>query len=113
MFSRLNDDVSIVLILIIFQVVQYYSTEQYDKIPCRISKLYSAEYVFKVIQQNHPCRIQEIFCMPLSTLFKLERFFLHHIDLRNSQYVNILEKIAMFIHVLRHKYTNREIQKRF
>ena len=113
MFSGLNDDVSTVLILIILQAVQYYSTGRYDKIPCRTSKLRGAEYVSEVIQQNHPRRVQEIFRMPLSTLFKLERFFLHHTDLRSSRYVNILEKIAMFMHVVGHKYTNREVQERF
>lgn len=72
-------------------------------------KLRSAEYVDEIIQQNHPRRVQEIFCMLLSTFLKLKQFFLHHTDLRNSRYVNILEKIAMFMHVVRHKYTNREV----
>lgn len=51
--------------------------------------------------------------MPLSNFFKLERFFLHHTDLCSPRYVNILEKIAMFMHVMGHKYTNREVQERF
>lgn len=113
MFSGLNTDISTALILIILQAVQYYSTRRYDKIPCRTSKLRGAEYVTEVITQNHPRRVQEVLRIPLLTLSKLERFFLQHTDLRSSPYVDILEKIAMFMHVVGHRYTNREVQERF
>ena len=75
MFSGLSEDINTTLILIILQAVQYYANGQYDKIPCRTSKLRGAEYVSEVIMQNHLRHIQEVFCMPLSTLLKLERFF--------------------------------------
>lgn len=37
MFLRLNTDISTLLVLIIFQEIQYYFIGQYNKIPCRTS----------------------------------------------------------------------------
>lgn len=44
--------------------------------------------------------------MLLSTLLKLKQFFLQYTKLNNSQYIDILEKIAMFMHIVGHKYIN-------
>ena len=51
--------------------------------------------------------------MLLSIFFKLESFFSQYKDLQNLRYVNISENILIFIFVVRYKYTNRKIQKKF
>lgn len=48
MLLRLNTNISTILILIILQVVWYYSTRKYDKIFCKTLKLQDAKYIIEV-----------------------------------------------------------------
>ena len=76
MMSTLSDeqDESKIPLLIILAVVEYYSTEQYGKIPCRTSLLNGNTYITKLLQRNPPRRVQEVMQMSLSTLRQLESF---------------------------------------
>ena len=56
-----------VMILCVISVIQYYADIHYYKTPCQISNLSGELYIESFIQQNHLCRIQEIFRMSLYT----------------------------------------------
>lgn len=105
--------VSTVLTLILVQVVQNYAPGRYNKQPCRSSSLSGDAYVSELIIQNYPRCIQEVFHMPLATLRRLEHFFRDHTELQSSRYISTFEKIAMFIHVIEHKGSNRDVQERY
>ena len=113
MFTSISDEVSTALILILLQVVQHYTIGRYNKQLCRTSSLSGNAYISELVVQNHPRRIQEVFRMPLSTLQRLDRFFCDHTELQSSRYITTLEKIAMFMHVVGHKGSNRDIQERY
>lgn len=49
--------------------------------------------------------------MPLSTLQYQDRFFCNHTKLQSLHYITTLEKIAMFMHVVRYKGSNHDIQE--
>lgn len=56
------------LIPLLLQVVQYYTIGYYNKQLCKTSSLSSNAYILELIIQNHPYRIQEVFCMLFSIL---------------------------------------------
>ena len=93
--------------------MQNYTIGHYDKQLYRTSSLSDNAYISELVIQNHPCHIQEVIYMPLSTLQYLDRFFCNHSELQSLHYITTLEKIAMFMHVVRHKGSNRDIQKRY
>ena len=70
-------------------------------------------YISELLIQNHPCRIQEVFRMPFHTLQRLEQFFINHTELQSTYYITIIEKIAIFMHVVGHSGSNRDIQERY
>ena len=51
--------------------------------------------------------------MPLTTLRELETFLLENSNLQSSRAVGITEKIAMFLHVVAHHGSNRQVQERY
>ena len=113
MFSGISDEVGAILLLIVAQAAESYATGRYDKVPCRISTLTGDMYIKELVNQNHPRRIQEVFRMPLNTLRELETFLLENSNLQSSRAVGITEKIAMFLHVVAHHGSNRQVQERY
>lgn len=51
--------------------------------------------------------------MSLSTLCQLESFCLTNTKLQNSRGVGLLKKLAIFINILSHHTSNREVQEHF
>ncbi len=115
MMFTLSDeqDESKIPLLIILAVVEYYSTGRYGKIPCRISSLSGNMYITELLTRNHPRRVQEVMRMSLSTLHQLESFCISFTKLRSSRGIGLSEKIAMFIDILGHDASNREVQNIF
>lgn len=100
-------------ILIILATVEYYFTSRYEEIPCRTSLLSGNRYITELLPQNHPRRVQEVMRMSLHTLRQLESFCLTNTNLHSSRGVGLSEKLAMFIDVLGHGASNREVQEHF
>lgn len=56
---------------------------------------------------------KKFFACLYQLFYNCNGFFLQRTDLRSSRYLNILENIAIFMHVVGHRYTDREVQERF
>lgn len=108
-----EDTEQILLILSIITVIIFYIDTHYNKIPCRISDLSGEKYVEGLIQQQHPRRIQEIFCMPLYTFLHLQSWLLDNTELDASRHIGVAEKLAIFIDTVGRGVTNRGVQERF
>lgn len=108
-----EEDQNTIPILIILATVGYYSIDRYEKIPCRTLSLSEDCYITELLLHNHPRRIQEVMRMSLSTLRQLESFCLANTKLCSSQGVELSEKLAMFIDIMGHSASNREVQEHF
>lgn len=49
--------------------------------------------------------------MPFHTLQRLEQFFINHTELQGIRYITVIEKIAIFMHVVGHSGSNHDIQE--
>lgn len=108
-----EEDQNTIPILIILDTVEYYFTGRYEKIPCRPSSLSGNRYITELLLKNHPRRVQEVMRMSLPTLRQLESFCWANTKLHSSGGVGLSEKLAMFIDVLGHGASNREVQEQF
>ena len=96
-----------------FSSSSIYITGRYNKHLCRISSLSGNAYILELVAHYHPCRIQEIFYIPLFILQYLDRFFRDYTELQSLRYITTLDKIVLFIYVVRHKNSNRNIEERY
>ena len=102
-----------VMILCVILVTQYYADIHYYKTPCQISNFSREQYVKSLIQQNHLCRIQEIFQISLYTFLELKIWLKEHIHFQALRHITVTEKLAMFLTTTGHDTTNCGIQERF
>lgn len=114
MFTLLNkQDKNKIPLLIILAVVKYYSIRQYRKIPYKISFLSRNIYITELLTHNHLRYIQEMMQIFLSTLHQLKSFCISFTKLQNLRKIILLEKIVIFIYILRHDALNWEVQEYF
>ena len=71
------------------------------------------KYIDELLHRNHPRRVQEVMRMSLSILRQLESFCVSFTKLRSSRGLGLSEKIAIFINILGHGASNREVQEHF
>lgn len=94
LYKRASEEI---LIMCLIQVVIRYANLVYNKMPCQISNLTGNAYVKSFIRQQHPRRIQEIFWMHLYTFIILQTWLVNNTALKNSQAIDVAEKLAIFI----------------
>lgn len=102
-------------VLSIISIVITYRDSLYNKFPYRVSILSGERYVESLIQQHHscPCRIQEVFRMPLYTFLQLQSWLQGNTNWRSSKLISVPEKLAMFVETFGRAASNRAVQQRF
>jgi len=93
-------------------MVGIYASSQFDKEPCRTSPLSGREYVAELLTSNER-RIYEVFRMPKGTFLDLCDWMVMHAGLHETKKISIEEQLAMFLAIVGHHSTNREVQERF
>ncbi|XP_038711805.1 uncharacterized protein LOC120005999 [Tripterygium wilfordii] len=80
--------------------------------PCRTCSLKGYDWVVDVLNGN-PVRCHESFRMPVDVFKKLCRVLRDDYGLTCSNKIGIAEMVAMFVYILAHAQSNRDIQERF
>lgn len=96
-------------LLIISDVIEFYCTKRYKKILYRNSSLSRNMYITKLLTYDHPRQVQEVMQIFLFTLHQFKSFCISFIKLSNLQEIGLLEKIVIFIHILRYCISNWEV----
>lgn len=81
--------------------------------PMRTSEVSGAEYIYDVMYCGNPRRIQEILRMKLEVFQSLCIELENNTSLSASRFVNIEEKVAIFLWIVARSASNRDTQERF
>ena len=93
-------------------IVGAYGCLYLEKRPCRISQLSGDVYIRELLTSNEQ-RILEVFRMPKNTFLELCDWMRGYRGLKAAQKVTVEEQVAIFLAVVGHGSTNREVQERF
>lgn len=83
-----------------------------DKRPCRTSPQSGDMYIQELLTSNEP-RILEVFQMPKDTFLGLCDWMKEYGRLKEAKKVTVEEQVAIFLAVVGHGSTNREVQEWF
>ena len=93
-------------------IIGSYAGLHFDKEACRTSPLSGKEYIAELLTSNER-RIHEVLRMPKSTFLDLGRWLVLNSGLGESQKMSVDQQLAMFLAIVGHRCTNREVQERF
>ena len=94
------------------QLVGTYASVHFDREPCRTCPLSGKEYIAELLTSN-PRRIHEVLRMPKDTFLELGNWLGQNAGLANSRKMSVEQQLAMFLAIVGHRCSNREVQERF
>lgn len=97
---------------LVIQAVGWYVRPLYDKTPARTSFQTGAKYVQEILEED-PSVVQELLRMPLCVFESLHAVMLDKDLLSSSKYIDVLEKLAIFLVAVGLGQSNRRLQDRF
>ena len=100
------------MILEIGQLIAQKIAQRFLKSPMRTSQLSGQSYANEVLNDN-PRRAYEVLRMPKEVFDSLCHWFTIHQLLQPSRKIEIKEQVMMFIAIVGHGFSNRQLQERY
>lgn len=94
------------------QRVGEYASRAYEKTPCRTSPLSGKSYVAELLTSNER-RIHEVLRMPKGTFLDLRDWLVTNSGLHDTRKMTSEQQLVMFLAIVGHGSTNREVQERY
>jgi len=94
------------------ELVGRYASQQFENEPCRTSPLSGKQYIAELLSSNAR-RIHEVLRMPKSTFLDLQKWLIRHGNLVEGRKMSTEQQLSMFLAVVGHRCTNREVQERY
>ena len=110
-WTTYEDALEDVIIHMIIEVIGYYYQAHYLKERYNTQLVTGEAYVQELLRSN-PRRIATVLRMPVHTYFALVDWLLENTSLRTTR-VSVVEKVAVFISIIGHGESYRQVTERF
>jgi hypothetical protein len=113
--TAMNDNTALLMLLLqVAMIAGAYVVLYLNKQPCRTSPLGGNAYMKELLAPtSNPTRVKEVLRMPRETFIELRDWMVENNYLCDERDVLVEEQLAMFLRIVGHRDSNRDVQEHF